>query len=108
MSEVITATPGAESGDRPKPPPAGQARRLARVLDRARVLHRVRHHLLRARSGDAPAHGRTSRTAQMVDFFRQHATTIQIGFCVLILIVGGAGVSNGIVVFHMKRMTTGR
>ena len=38
---------------------------------------------------------------------RQHATTIQIGFGILILIVGGAGVANGIVVYHMKRMSTG-
>lgn len=45
--------------------------------------------------------------AQQVDFFAAHATTIQIGFGVLILIVGGAGVANGIVAYHMKRMTTG-
>ena len=46
-------------------------------------------------------------TAQKVDFFATHATTIQIGFALLILIVGGAGVANGIVVYHMKRMTVG-
>jgi hypothetical protein len=46
-------------------------------------------------------------TAQKADFFAQHATTIQIGFAVLILIIGGAGIANGIVMFHMKRMTTG-
>jgi hypothetical protein len=44
---------------------------------------------------------------QMVHFFHAHALTIQIGFGVLMLIVGGAGVSNGIVVYHMKRMTVG-
>ncbi|MCW2732423.1 MAG: hypothetical protein JWR13_3239 [Mycobacterium sp.] len=46
-------------------------------------------------------------TAQKVEFFAVHGTTIQIGFTLLILVVGGAGVSNGIVVFHMKRMTVG-
>lgn len=44
---------------------------------------------------------------QMVHFFHAHALTIRIGFGVLVLIVGGAGVSNGIVAFHMKRMTVG-
>jgi hypothetical protein len=46
-------------------------------------------------------------TAQKVDFFAAHATTIQIGFGILILIVGGAGVANGIVMYHMKRMSVG-
>ncbi|MEZ0363473.1 hypothetical protein ACAG26_07185 [Mycobacterium sp. pUA109] len=44
---------------------------------------------------------------QMVDFFHAHATTIKIGFAALVLIVGGAGVANGIVAYHMKRMTVG-
>lgn len=44
---------------------------------------------------------------QMAVFFHAHATTIKIGFAVLILIVGGAGVANGIVAYHMKRMTVG-
>ena len=46
-------------------------------------------------------------TGEMVGCFDQHATTIQIGFGFLILIVGGAGVANGIVAYHMKRMTVG-
>jgi hypothetical protein len=46
-------------------------------------------------------------TAQKADFFSTHGTTIQIGFALLILVVGGAGVANGIVMFHMKRMTVG-
>ncbi|MGB8402972.1 MAG: hypothetical protein WCE30_02730 [Mycobacterium sp.] len=46
-------------------------------------------------------------TGQVVDFFHAHAVTIQIGFGLLVLIVGGAGVSNGIVVYHMKRMSVG-
>ncbi|KWX68144.1 hypothetical protein [Mycobacterium sp. NAZ190054] len=45
--------------------------------------------------------------SQQVDFFAAHSTTIQIGFGILILIVGGAGVANGIVAYHMKRMSTG-
>jgi uncharacterized membrane protein (DUF441 family) len=44
---------------------------------------------------------------QMTRFFLDHSTTIKIGFGLLILIVGGAGVANGIVAYHMKRMTTG-
>lgn len=46
-------------------------------------------------------------TAGKVDFFAAHSLTIQIGFGLLILIVGGAGVANGIVIYHMKRMTAG-
>ncbi|MGA5464849.1 hypothetical protein [Mycobacterium sp. NPDC050041] len=46
-------------------------------------------------------------TAQKAEFFAAHHLTIQIGFGMLILIVGGAGVANGIVVYHMKRMTSG-
>ncbi|KGI69121.1 hypothetical protein MJO55_18700 [Mycolicibacterium rufum] len=45
--------------------------------------------------------------AQQAEFFSDHAGTIGIGFGALVLIVGGAGVANGIVAFHMKRMTTG-
>ncbi|RDI45044.1 hypothetical protein [Nocardia mexicana] len=44
---------------------------------------------------------------QMADFFHGHATTIQLGFCVLLVIVGGAAVTNGIIVYHMKRMSVG-
>lgn len=46
-------------------------------------------------------------TGEMVGWFGQHATTIQIGFALLVLIVGGAGVANGIVAYHMKRMSVG-
>jgi hypothetical protein len=46
-------------------------------------------------------------TDQMAHFFHAHATTIQIGFGILVLIVGGAGVVNGIVVYHIKRMIVG-
>lgn len=46
-------------------------------------------------------------TDQMVHFFHVHALTIQIGFGALVLTIGGAGVANGIVGYHMKRMTIG-
>jgi uncharacterized membrane protein (DUF441 family) len=46
-------------------------------------------------------------TDQMVHFFHVHALTIKIGFGILVLIVGGAGIANGIVAYHMKRMTVG-
>jgi hypothetical protein len=46
-------------------------------------------------------------TDQMAHFFHAHALTIQIGFGVLILIVGGAGAANGIISYHMKRMSVG-
>ncbi|MGB3352923.1 MAG: hypothetical protein WBB00_09115 [Mycobacterium sp.] len=46
-------------------------------------------------------------TEQKVEFFAAHTTTIQLGFGLLILIIGGAGVANGIVVYHMKRMSAG-
>jgi uncharacterized membrane protein (DUF441 family) len=45
--------------------------------------------------------------AQMTQFFADHTTTIKIGFGLLILIVGGAGIANGIVAYHMKRMSVG-
>jgi hypothetical protein len=43
----------------------------------------------------------------MAQFFLTHTTTIKVGFGLLILIVGGAGVANGIVAYHMKRMSVG-
>jgi uncharacterized membrane protein (DUF441 family) len=46
-------------------------------------------------------------TEQMAHFFHAHSLTIKIGFGVLVLIVGGAGIANGIVAYHMKRMTVG-
>ncbi|MDT5008815.1 MAG: hypothetical protein QOH57_432 [Mycobacterium sp.] len=46
-------------------------------------------------------------TGQMVHFFDAHSLTIKIGFALLVLIVGGAGMANGIVMYHMKRMSVG-
>ncbi|MCV7261030.1 hypothetical protein [Mycobacterium shimoidei] len=42
---------------------------------------------------------------QMVNFLHQHALTIQIGFALLMIVIGFAGVANGIVVFEIKRMS---
>jgi hypothetical protein len=42
---------------------------------------------------------------QMVDFLHQHALTIQIGFALLMVVIGGAGVSNGLVMYQIKRMS---
>lgn len=44
---------------------------------------------------------------QAADFFHAHAVTIQIAFCLLFVVVGGAAVTNGLVVYQMKRMSVG-
>ena len=44
-------------------------------------------------------------TAQIVLFFHAHALTIQIGFSVLMLAIGGGSVLNGLVAYQMRRMT---
>lgn len=46
-------------------------------------------------------------TIEKVAFFAQHATTIQIGFTVLLVLLGGAAMTNGLVAYQMKRMSTG-
>ena len=72
----------------------------------SRLLHRVRRHLLRAGPGDAAAAtGRHHRADGGLLPRPRHDH--QIGFGILILIVGGAGVANGIVMYHMKRMSVG-
>jgi hypothetical protein len=45
--------------------------------------------------------------ADKVDFFAQHGLTIQIGFAVLLILLGGAAVTNGLVAYHMMRMSVG-
>ncbi|MCV7214670.1 hypothetical protein H7J51_05145 [Mycobacterium crocinum] len=42
-----------------------------------------------------------------VAFFTQHHLTIQIGFTVLLVLLGGAAMTNGLVAYHMKRMSVG-
>lgn len=45
--------------------------------------------------------------ADKVVFFAQHGLTIQIGFAVLLILLGGAAVTNGLVAYHMMRMSVG-
>jgi hypothetical protein len=42
---------------------------------------------------------------QIVAFFHAHALTIQIGFGLLMVVIGFAAFSTGLVAFHMKRMS---
>ncbi|GAY13976.1 hypothetical protein [Mycobacterium sp. shizuoka-1] len=42
-----------------------------------------------------------------VAFFAQHHLTIQIGFTVLLVLLGGAAMTNGLVAYQMKRMSVG-
>ncbi|UXA16679.1 hypothetical protein [Mycobacterium sp. SMC-4] len=42
-----------------------------------------------------------------VSFFVSNGLTIQIGFTVLLILLGGAAVTNGLVAYQMKRMSVG-
>ena len=42
-----------------------------------------------------------------VAFFAANGLTIQIGFVVLLILLGGAAVTNGLVAYQMKRMSSG-
>jgi hypothetical protein len=44
-------------------------------------------------------------TADIVDFFAAHRTTIQIGFAVLMVVIAGSAVLNGLVAYQMRRMS---
>jgi hypothetical protein len=46
-------------------------------------------------------------TAGKVAFFDAHGLTIQIGFSLLLILLGGAAITNGLVMYHMKRMSVG-
>lgn len=45
--------------------------------------------------------------ADKVAFFASNGLTIQIGFAVLLVLLGGAAITNGLVAFQMKRMSSG-
>ncbi|GAA3713020.1 hypothetical protein [Gordonia hankookensis] len=45
--------------------------------------------------------------AGKVAFFTEHGLTIQIGFSLLMVLLGGAAVTNGLILYHMKRMSVG-
>lgn len=42
---------------------------------------------------------------QMVNFVHQHALTIQIGFALLMVVIGFVGVVNGLLAYEIKRMS---
>ncbi len=44
---------------------------------------------------------------QVQEWFDKHQLGIQIGFCALLVLAGGAAVSNGIIGYFMKRMSSG-
>ncbi len=44
---------------------------------------------------------------QVVDWFAQHRWGIQFGFGILLVLAGGAAISNGIIGYFMKRMSSG-
>jgi hypothetical protein len=111
MTEVATPAPvdgtqGTETRDPARPPAAGK-RDVWLVFWIVPAFYAAFGVIFFALARVMPPPRPDITQSQMVDFFSQHATTIQIGFCALILIVGGAGIANGIVVFHMKRMTSG-
>ncbi|WP_280834335.1 hypothetical protein [Mycolicibacterium frederiksbergense] len=45
--------------------------------------------------------------ADKVAFFAEHGVTIKIGFCLLLILLGGAAMTNGLVAYQIKRMTVG-
>jgi len=45
--------------------------------------------------------------ADKVAFFVENGTNIRIGFCLLLILLGGAALTNGLVAYHMKRMSVG-
>jgi hypothetical protein len=45
---------------------------------------------------------------QVAHWFAQHHLTIQAGFTVLLMVTGGAAISNGIIGYFMQRMSSGR
>jgi hypothetical protein len=52
-----------------------------------------------------PPPGPGLTTGQIVTFFHAHALTIQIGFGLLMVVIGGGSIANGLVAFQMKRMS---
>jgi hypothetical protein len=43
--------------------------------------------------------------AQIVAFFHAHATTIKVGFALLMVLIGLGSIANGLVAYQMKRMS---
>jgi uncharacterized membrane protein (DUF441 family) len=106
VSSVVSAATGASSVDTGGPRPAGK-RDVWIVFWIVPAFYTAFGIIFVALTRVMPPPRPDVTTDQMAHFFHAHSTTIQIGFGVLLLIVGGAGVANGIVVYHMKRMTVG-
>jgi hypothetical protein len=103
MTDVVAP---AESVDAPKTPAAGK-RDVWIVFWIVPAFYTAFGVIFFALTRTMPPPRPDITTDQMVLFFQNHGTTIQVGFGLLILIVGGAGIANGIVMYHMKRMSTG-
>ncbi len=108
MSDTIStqSTPGADIVETKRPPRAGK-RDVWLVFWIVPAFYTAFGVIFFALARVMPPPRPDVTTDQMVHFFHAHALTIRIGFGVLVLIIGGAGVANGIVGYHMKRMTVG-
>ena len=52
-----------------------------------------------------PPPGADLSTAEITDYFHDHAGTIQIGFVMLMIVIGFGSISNGLVAYQMTRMS---
>jgi hypothetical protein len=52
-----------------------------------------------------PPPGPGMSTAEITDYFRDNATTIQIGFVLLMIVIGFGSISNGLIAYQMTRMS---
>jgi len=106
MTDVASPAAGTESIDAAKTPAAGK-RDVWIVFWIVPAFYTAFGVIFFALTRTMPPPRPDITTDQKVLFFTNHGLTIQIGFGLLILIVGGAGIANGIVMYHMKRMSTG-
>lgn len=54
-----------------------------------------------------PPPGPDRTPEQIVAFFDEHSITIKIGFGLLMIVIGFASWANGLIAYHMKRMSVG-
>ena len=52
-----------------------------------------------------PPPGADMSVAQITQYFHDHATTIQIGFVALMIVIGFGSISNGLIAYQMTRMS---
>ena len=55
-----------------------------------------------------PPPGPQMSTENIVEYFHDHATTIQIGFVVLMIVIGFGSISNGLIAYQMTRMSVNK